>query len=99
MGLSTAPADWVSVPATTLTLGLAEPMSALHAAVLHCCDPQTFTRVVKGVDVVTLGAEFDRLRARFGTRREFQAQPVALPQGDPDTAGLLQSVGFPVSIA
>jgi hypothetical protein len=54
---------------------------------------------VKGVDLATLSAEFDRLRARFGTRREFLAQPVALPQGDRDTARLLQSVGFPVSIA
>jgi hypothetical protein len=82
-----------------LTLGAAEPMPALHEAVLYCCDPRTLTAVVKGVDLAALSAEFDRLRARFGTRREFLAQPVALPQGDRDTARLLQSVGFPVSIA
>jgi hypothetical protein len=94
-----APADRVSGPAAMLTLGTAEPMPALHEAVLHCCDPQTLTAVMKAVDVATLSTEFDRLRAHFGTRREFLAQPVALPQGDRDTARLLQSVGFPVTIA
>ena len=99
LGVAAAPAEWVSAPAAMLALGTAEPLRALQAAVFHCCDPQTFTGVVKGLEAAALGAEFDRLRARFGTRREFLAQPVALPQGDPDTARLLQSVGFPVSIA
>jgi len=98
-GGAVAPADRVFGPAAMLRLGAAEPVPALHEAVLHCCDPRTLTAVVKGVDLATLSAEFDRLRARFGTRREFLAQPVALPQGDRDTARLLQSVGFPVSIA
>ena len=99
LGVAAAPAEWVSAPAAMLALGTAEPLRALQAAVFHCCDPQTFTGVVKGFEAAALGAEFDRLRAHFGTRREFLAQPVALPQSDPDTARLLQSVGFPVSTA
>jgi len=83
-------------PAPTLDLRGQQGWAALRAAVRHCVDPLTQTELFRAETLRHGAAVFDRLRARFGERREFLAQPVALPQGDQDTARLLQSFDFPV---
>ena len=83
-------------PAPMLELRGEQGLTALRAAVRHCVDPLAQTALFRAETARHGAAVFDRLRARFGERREFLAQPVALPQGDPDTARLLQRFDFPV---
>ncbi len=83
-------------PAPTLELGGQRGWAAVRAAVRHCVDPLAQSAIFRAETARHGSAVFDRLRAQFGERREFAAQPVALPQGDPDTARLLQRFDFPV---
>lgn len=82
--------------AATLDLAGQRGLAALSAAVLHCVNPSTLTATFRAETAAHGATAFDRLRAQFGLRREFSAQPVALSKGDPDTARLLQTFDFPV---
>lgn len=69
------------------------------AAVFACCDPRAWTlrtrELLAGArDAAERRATFDRLRAEFGRRREFDGVPVALPAPAPDTARVLATLGF-----
>lgn len=96
-----AAAEMVPLPsaaAPTLWLKSLRGLDALRAAVTHCVDLQAQTTVFKALlaaDPMAAAARFDQLRVRFGVRREFTAQPVALQDSDPDTPALLQRCGFP----
>lgn len=91
--LAPAPAAVLAAP---LDLAGQGGFAALRAAVFHCIDPRAQTTIFKAETARHGAAAFDRLRAQFGVRREFSAQPVALSGGDTDTARLLQSFDFPV---
>jgi erythronate-4-phosphate dehydrogenase len=74
---------------------------AVRAAVERCVNPLAMTvdfRSMMLADEARAGSLFDELRAQFGVRREFMGQPVALQEADPDTAALLQRLGFPVGV-
>ena len=87
-------------PAQTLAASLSllgqRGVAALSAAVMHCVSPPALSARFRADTAAHGATAFDRLRAQFGVRREFSAQPVALSKGDPDTARLLQTFGFPV---
>lgn len=74
-------------------------LDAVAAAVAACCDPRAMTVQMREALAAAATrparhAAFDRLRAAFGRRREFGVRPVALAGGAPDTAHLLESLGF-----
>ncbi|MGD9600704.1 MAG: 4-phosphoerythronate dehydrogenase [Gammaproteobacteria bacterium] len=59
-----------------------------------CCDPDSFTAAMQAMPEGDSGPHFDRLRARFGVRREFAAHVVrGMPRDDPARARL-QALGF-----
>ena len=84
-----APAPLISPPGDAL--------AAVRAAVFACVDPRAQTAEFRAA-LDTAGdaarATFDRMRAQFGTRREFGVRPVAETGIATDTAALLQRLGF-----
>ena len=80
-------------PLPVMTLPMADPIGA---AVSACCDPLAQTAAMRAAlaDPAARRGAFDRLRAEIGRRREFGVRPVALIKGAPDTADLLDTLGF-----
>lgn len=80
-----------------LTLPPGDPLAEVRAAVFACVDPREQTAEFRAaLDAAgdAARATFDRMRAQFGTRREFGVRPVAETGIATDTAALLQRLGF-----
>jgi len=87
--IADAPKPLISPPGDTL--------AAVRAAVFACVDPVAQTtefRAVLEAAGDAARAAFDRMRAQFGTRREFGVRPVAETGIAADTAALLHRLGF-----
>ncbi len=73
---------------------------ALRQAVLAVCDPRAYSAALvatMGLDEAARGLEFDRLRKRFGVRREFSARCVRVEGRDAGTCEQLRALGFSVA--
>ena len=96
-GADADPLPTAAVAPPPLNLPPGDGLAAVRAAVFACVDPRALTAVFREA-LVSAGDEsraaFDRMRARFGSRREFSVRPVAATGVATDTAAQLQRLGF-----
>jgi erythronate-4-phosphate dehydrogenase len=96
-GNGVAPAPTAADAPAPLVLPPGATDAAVRAAVFACVDPRAQTADFRAaLDAAGDGARaaFDRMRAQFGSRREFGVRPVAETGVATDTAAQLQRLGF-----